>query len=208
MSHRTTGLYRILERAAVYERFQKLLGAPGARARFVREFLRPFSGARLLDIGCGTASLLDYLPADVGYTGFDLNPAYIAHARRRYGDRGHFYCARVGQEHAVLEEDGFDFVVAKSVLHHLTDAEAHHLLASAHHLLRPGGVFISSDTVFHDGQRRVARFLAAIDRGGSVRWPDAYRALADAYFPDVETRLVTDMLLIPYDHFIMRASAV
>src|SRR4029077_4323462 len=84
MSHRSTGLYRIFESAAVYERFQRLLGSDAARRRFVLDFLRPCPGARILDIGCGTGAILDHLPPNVDYVGYDLNPRYIEDARRRH----------------------------------------------------------------------------------------------------------------------------
>ena len=208
MSHRTKGLYRILERPAAYEFVQKMLGARGARTRFVREFLRPFDGARLLDVGCGTASLLEYLPAGVDYTGFDMNPAYIAAARKKYGDRGRFFVARAGEEGSGTTVDGpFDFVVAKGLLHHLGDDEAHALLAAARGWLREDGVFVSLDNACHSSQRRISRLLISLDRGGSVRTPEAYRALAEAHFSRVESWLLTDMIPIPYDHFVMRAGA-
>jgi SAM-dependent methyltransferase len=207
MSHRSTGAYKILERPGVYERFQRLLGAHEARQRMVEAFLRPVAGARVLDIGCGTGSLLDYLPAGVEYTGFDPNPAYIDRAQRRRDDRARFYCARIGQEPPAILEDQFDFVVAKSLLHHLGDEDAHHLLAVARRVLRLDGVFFSSDPVFHEGQRRAARWLASLDRGRSVRSPDGYRDLVEAHFAALETWLITDMLPIPYDHFVVRARA-
>ncbi|MBV8516041.1 MAG: class I SAM-dependent methyltransferase [Acidobacteria bacterium] len=203
--HRTKGLYRVLERPSVYERFQKMLGADRVRARFVEEFLRPFAGARLIDAGCGTGSLLDYLPAGVEYVGFDPNPRYIEAARARYGARGTFFCARTS-ETAPFEEAAFDIVVAKSLLHHLSDGDAHALLASARRWLRPGGAFVSSDGVVHARQRTIARLLTALDRGANVRTPEGYRALATPYFLHVESWLMSDMAAIPYDHFILRAS--
>jgi len=206
MSHRSRGLYRFLEIPAVYERFQQILGADAVRTRFVKEFLRPPSGARLLDIGCGTGSLLTYLPTDVHYVGFDLNPAYIDAARRQHGERGRFFCARVGAETTELGTEQFDVVVAKALLHHLSDDDAHHLLDVAWRVLARGGVFISSDNVFYDGQPLISRALTALDRGGRVRRPEGYRELLSAHFTDVETQLVTDMLAFPYAHFIMRAS--
>ena len=206
MSHRSRGLYRFLEIPAVYEHFQRLLGADAARTRFVEEFLRPAPGARLLDIGCGTGSLLTYLPADVHYVGYDLNPAYIDAARSRHGERGRFFCARVGAETTDLGTEQFDFVVAKGLLHHLSDDDAHHLLDVAGRVLARGGVFISSDNVFYDGQPLISRALTALDRGGRVRRPEGYRALISSHFTEVEAQLVTDMLAFPYAHFIMRAS--
>lgn len=202
MAHRSSGVYRLFELPGIYETFQRLLGARRARRRFVAEFLRPFEGARLLDAGCGTASLLDDLPAGVEYTGFDINAKYIDAARRRYGSRGRFFVAPAGG--VTVEEGAFDFVVAKAVLHHLSDDEADRMLASASRFLTPGGVFVSTDPVFHEGQAWFARLLASFDRGGNVRTPDAYRALAASHFVDVEGWLVTDMLSVPYSHYVMR----
>ena len=203
MSHHSTGLYRIFESAAVYERFQRLLGSDAARRRFERDFLRPFPGARILDIGCGTGAILGYLPPDVDYVGYDLNPRYVDDARHRYPGRGRFFCARV--EEAPEEPGSFDLVLALAILHHLDDSAAGRLLASAHRHLRPGGALVTLDPVRHPGQSPVARLLVALDRGRRVRTPEEYRDLATAHFPSVETVLLTDLLSIPYSHFLMRA---
>jgi SAM-dependent methyltransferase len=207
MDHQSSGVYRILERPGIYERIQRLLGAQAARKRFSREFLRPFPGARVLDIGCGTASLLDDLPDGVDYFGFDLNPAYIDAARRRYGDRGRFYVARVGHEPESLGENTFDLVVARGIFHHLGDGDVQELLASARRHLRPGGALVSSDPSFHAGQPLLARWIISMDRGRRVRTPEAYRKLIGQHFDTVEAWLVTDLLRIPYSHYIVRAVA-
>src|SRR5687768_8485487 len=102
MSHHSSGLHRILDRPRIYDRLQRFLGAERARRRVVDEFFRPVRGAKLLDVGCGTGSLLDYLPEDIEYVGFDLNPAYIEAARERYGQRAKFFCVRVGSEGDVI----------------------------------------------------------------------------------------------------------
>ena len=190
----------------MYERLQRLLGARAARQRFVEEFLRSAPGARLLDIGCGTASLLDHLAADIEYVGYDLNPSYIAAAERRYGNRGRFFCARLGEERPLpIKEGCFDLVVAKAILHHLSDADAGRLIRDAIGHLRQGGYLVTSDPVFHPGQSRIARFLISRDRGRRVRTPEGYRALVAAHFSEIEERLVTDLLAVPYSHFILRA---
>ncbi len=201
---RSGGIYSVLGRAAAYERLQRLLGARSARKRFVEEFLRPFPGARLLDAGCGTGSLLDDLPSSVDYAGFDPNAAYIEAARRRYGHRGSFFCAGVA-EGIPLDPDAFDFVVARGVLHHLDDENARHLVAAAHRYLRVGGVLVSSDPTVHDHQSKVARLFIAMDRGRNVRSPDAYSRLLKEHFLQLDARIVTDFLRFPYSHFIARA---
>lgn len=204
MSHRTGGLFRSLEFPAVYLALQNVLGGVSARKRFVDEYVRPFSGAKVLDAGCGTGLLLDYLPQDVDYTGFDLNPAYVDHAQRRHGARGRFICASVAELHG--RDNEFDLVVALALLHHLDDAAAAQLLRDAARMLRPGGAFVSIDAVFHPGQGFVSRALARADRGASVRTPEAYRRLIGQQFDDVEDRVLTDMLRVPYSHYVARAS--
>jgi SAM-dependent methyltransferase len=203
-SHRSGGIYRILERPAVYDRVMRLLGGPAARKRFVDEFVRPVDGAKLLDVGCGTGVLLDDLPSGVVYVGVDVNAAYIESARRRYSGRGEFFTARAGDDLAE-GRSGFDFVVAMALLHHLEDDEAHRLLDSASRLLRPGGAFVSIDPTLHERQAIVARVLVSLDRGRRVRSPQAYRALIEKHFPDIEESVLTDLLPIPYSHYVVRA---
>ena len=205
-SHRDTGLYKLLERPRVHEGLRRLVGGPASRARFVSEFVRPFKGVRVLDIGCGTGPLLSYLPPTASYVGYDLNPAYIEAARRRYGPRGQFFCARVGDEPRAVEDGGFDIVVAASMLHHLDDDDAGRLVREARRALAPGGSFVSIDPALHRGQAFVSRLFARLDRGREVRSPDAYRRVVEPHFSRIEDWLLTDLLRIPYSHCVIRAT--
>lgn len=202
--HRTAGWYRILELSGIYELLQRALGARAARERFVQEFVRPQPGDRILDVACGTGSLLDHLPPDIRYVGYDFNERYIATARERYADRGRFLQARVGDP-LPLEPGSFDLVVAKAILHHLDEGEAEELLRSAHRQLRPGGALVTVDPVFHAGQSRLARALISRDRGRNVRTPKGYRLLTAAHFRSVDGHLLTDRLVLPYSHYVQRA---
>jgi SAM-dependent methyltransferase len=205
IGHRSHGIHRPLERAAAYDWVQRLLGADAARRRFVHDYLRPAPGARLLDIGCGTGALIEALPPDLVYVGYDLNPAYIAAARRRYPDRAAFHCAAVGEGPAE-EPASFDLVVAAAILHHLDDDRASQLVAGAWRALRSGGWLVTHDPVRHRGQKLVARALIALDRGRQVRTADGYRQLIPAgAFDTVETALRTDLSRVPYSHFVLRA---
>jgi SAM-dependent methyltransferase len=198
-SHRSGGVYRLFEQGPLYELLQRGLGSAAGRRRLAREFVRPSREARILDIGCGTGAILDHLPADVAYVGFDINPKYIAQARARHGHRGQFFVARI--EDTAEVGDGFDLVLALGILHHLGDRGAATLIATAHRLLRPGGVLVSCDPVRHAGQSAVARLLIALDRGRCVRTDEGYRGLAAERFAVVEaTRFaesprIVDLLL-------------
>lgn len=193
---------RLLEIPSLYEFLQRLTGLEAARRRFVSDFVHPFPGAALLDIGCGPGSLLAYLPETVAYTGYDANPRYIAYAQQRYAQRGAFYCAAVGDERQAAAS--FDFVVALGVLHHLDDATAQDLIAEAWRLLRPGAVLVSLDPVLTPSQSWAARRVVSADRGAYVRDTEAYLALCEQHFPTPDYTL-TNLLRIPSTQLIMRA---
>lgn len=204
MGQITTGARRLLSVPFFYDLFQDLVGASGIRVRWIRDFLRPFPGARVLDIGCGTAGILPYLPGYVDYTGFDMSPAYIEAARARHGRRGRFTCARA----EVFEPQGgegrpFDIAMAFGVLHHLDDGEARSMLRNARSALGAGGRLVTLDPAYVPGQDRLARFAVSRDRGRNVRSPEAYAALGEGVFPRVETTVLRGALRIPYDHAVL-----
>lgn len=195
MSQTTTGLRAILGVAWAYELLQTLLGTRPMRRTFANEMIRPFSGARILDLGCGPASILDYLPADIDYAGIDLSQDYIDRARRRYGDRGRFQV----MDAAALRDSGetFDIIYSFGLLHHIDDARARHVFAMAAAMLRPGGRYVTFDPCYADGQHPFARKIADWDRGDAVRTPEQYRALARSAFERVEMTVRHDLWSLP-----------
>lgn len=175
------------------------MGARAARRELVREHVRPFAGCRILDIGCGTARILDDLP-EVEYHGFDLSQRYIDDATRRYGVRGHFNCALVQQ--APIDYLGpFDIVMATGVLHHLDDEQSVGLMRLAHSALRTGGRLVTIDPCYASDQNAVSRFLVSRDRGQNVRSAEQYRDLAGAVFSQVMGE-IRHRVWIPYTHWI------
>lgn len=206
MSQRDTGLRRFLRLPGGYQGFQDLLGAQRFQRRFARTWVKAEAPMRVLDIGCGPASLLDHLPDGVDYHGFDENPAYIEAARRRHRGRGRFWQARVERQ-AVDELGRFDRVIALGVLHHLGDDDARALIALAAHVLAPGGALVTYDPTRVPEQGRVSRWLVDHDRGTAVRSPDGYLALARTAFTDVTVDIVSGHLRIPYHAAILTCTA-
>ncbi len=205
VDHENTGWRRIFEYSPVFDGLQSLLGADRSQRRFLRDVVQPFPGAEILDIGCGTASVLDYLPEGVDYTGYDLNRRYIDSARRRYGDRGNFSCARVDTFVDGERAARYDIVLASAVLHHLGDSEAIDLIISAHRHLRPGGVFCTWDCVRVPDQSKIARFLISRDRGRRVRDAAGYDDLVGGCFLDRRMWVIHDSLRVPYSICAIRA---
>ena len=206
MAQITSGIRSILSHPAVYDGFQALLGANRARRRIVDEFVRPVPESCVLDVGCGTAVVLDYLPADIGYVGIDLSIDYIDAARAKYGERGTFLVGDVAQ----LPVDSIppaDRAIAIGLLHHLEDAEVRSLLAAIRGRLSPGGHLVTIDPCFDPAQSGFARFMVSRDRGQNVRSIQAYRALAKSAFDRVDSHVLHDLSRIPYSHAILECHA-
>lgn len=203
MSQIETGLRRMLSSPAVYTGFQYLMGSHSGWQRLIGDYIKPFPGARILDVGCGPADLLGYL-GEVDYWGYDISAEYIAHARAKYGARGHFECKLL----TAAELDSlprFNRVVFSGLLHHLDNHTAEELLRLAHKALEPNGYLITVDPCLVEGQNPVARFLIRRDRGQNVRTKAEYSALVEPIFSKFVAE-IRHKTWIPYTHCYMVCS--
>lgn len=198
MAQTTTGPRAILSSAAAYRLFQRLLGGDATRTAFVRDHMRVFPGANVLDIGCGPADVLDYLPAGVNYWGFDISERYIATARTRHGERGKFL-AKEFESSDLAALPPVDVAIATGLFHHLDDATAEKLLATIHRALKPGGRLLTLDGVFEPGQNPIARWLISQDRGQHVRTRAAYEALYARVFASPRV-IIQHRTWLPYTY--------
>ena len=203
MAEVSNGIRSVLSSPWVYAMFQSLLGAHAVRSSLVNDTIRPSQGMCVLDIGCGPAEILDYLP-EVKYWGFDISQRYIDRARSHFGTRGSFTC-KVLTESDLGQLPAFDRVLAVGVLHHLDDKTALSLLKLAHRALKPGGRLITLDPCFHPGQNPIARFLISRDRGQNVRDRDGYEVLSSAVFGECTAR-IRHKSGIPYTHCVMECT--
>jgi len=201
MAQITTGIRAMLSSPLIYETLQSLMRADKGRAGMVRDYVRPFPGIRILDLGCGTAEILRALPADITYVGYDMSPEYIAAAQKRFAGRGTFHCRLLEQaELATLEP--FDLVLGLGVLHHLDDATARQFMVLAKSALSDGGRIYTVDPCYAPGQSPIARYLISRDRGQYVRDPDGYRSLPRGLGVEV-TGMLVHQAWIPYTRWHM-----
>lgn len=100
-------------------------------------------GHRVLDLGCGTATLTILLKtrhSGAEVFGLDGDPEILAIARRKAADTGVAIELREGLAWgAPFEARSFDRVVSSLVFHHLTSENKRRTLACVRELLRPGG---------------------------------------------------------------------
>ena len=204
MAQVTKGIRSILSLPGAYDLLMRSLGADRSRRVVVDEYLRPRLGDRILDIGCGTAAIVDFLPKDIEYFGVDLSADYIASATQHYGDRAHF---RVGDVNELDfgSQERFDIITAWGLLHHLEDDEVSRLATTARKLLGADGRFITLDNCFTSDQSPVARTVIRWDRGRNVRTPAEYQALISEVFDEVACDVRHDLLRVPYTHVIIEA---
>lgn len=205
MSQVTSGLWSVFSSAAVYDWFQDLLGADQIRRELARDFIRATPGMRVVDVGCGTAGILAYLPQDIVYYGFDVSQPYIDAATRRFGVRGNFHCGYFDDVQAARLSGSIDVVLGLGILHHLEDDEAKAVFNLARRVLRHGGRTLTMDPVYVDGQGTIAKYLIDNDRGQNVRTPSGYKELPAGLFDRVEGQ-VRRRSRIPYTEWVMECS--
>jgi SAM-dependent methyltransferase len=196
-----SGILRWLKVPFLYNLFQEAAGANAVRRALIRNHVRPKMGDKLIDIGCGTAQILQCLP-EVEYLGLDTNPTYIAFARRRYSNNSTFV---VGDTQSLRGDSRFkdaDIVMAIAVLHHLDDQDAVDCIRFAYDALKMKGRFICLDPCWIPNQGAFSRFVMANDRGRNIRTEQQYRQLAAQIFRNVAA-WVNTAARIPYVSIIL-----
>src|SRR5918999_4024383 len=104
------------------------------------EALGPVEGLRVLELGCGAGDLsLELLRRGARLTALDLSAPGVeltAERAARYRPDAELRTAVAPVEQTGLEDEGFDRIVGKWILHHVDVARA---ASEVHRLLRPGG---------------------------------------------------------------------
>jgi SAM-dependent methyltransferase len=105
----------------------QLLGGPTIRRyhAFVRAHIPQDPVRRMLEIGCGVGSARPWFGGN--YTGIDINPEYIARAKKSFS--GDFRVMDAGQ--MTFSPGEFDDAVSIATAHHLTDDQLAAMVRSA-----------------------------------------------------------------------------
>jgi ubiquinone/menaquinone biosynthesis C-methylase UbiE len=192
-----SGLQRWLKVPCLYNLLQDAIGGNALRRKVIQRHVQAKPGDKIIDVGCGPAQILPWLP-EIEYLGFDINPSYIASAKRVHGNKGTFV---VGDTKSLWEDSRFrdaDIVIGLGILHHLDDDDAEHCIRFAHRALKPTGRFVCLDACWIANQGFVSKYVMSRDRGQNVRTEQAYRQLAAKVFKKVDTWVDAKPMRIPY----------
>lgn len=197
-----TLFYRLLSTPQLYILSQNIFNKNNVYKTLVEEYIKPKPGEKILDIGCGTADIVNFIPDGVKYVGFDINSRYINYAKKRYKDRVELYCKRINEADAKSFNE-FDYVISVGVVHHIGDLEAIKLFQLGKHLLKKDGIMITCDPTFNESDNFFAKFMTNNDRGEHVRLIEDYKSLASEVFSSVKAEIRKDMLNVAQSECVM-----
>ncbi|MBV8432095.1 MAG: class I SAM-dependent methyltransferase [Solirubrobacterales bacterium] len=144
------------------------------------------AGERLLDIGCGWASLLIHAARRYGVfgVGVTLSAPQAELGRARVAEAGLEDRVEIRvQDYREVADGPFDKIASVGMYEHVGRAELGHYAAAVARLLRPGGRFLNH------GITRLAPHAPE---------PDPF--IARYVFPDGELHPVTDVMAVMQDH--------
>ena len=199
MSQKTDRIYSLLSNTFLYSFVQRIMSGTSFREKIFKKYIKK-DKSTVLDIGCGPADILDSLPS-VKYFGYDINSNYINHAKKKYKDRGNFYCKKFTSAD-IKKLPRFDHVLLFGILHHLNDDEIKNLMKLLKKILKKNGDIITEDPILIEKQNPIAKFIIKKDRGNNVRSKKEYLKIISKYFKKINSKIYHQKF-IPYTWFVM-----
>ena len=197
MSQNTSGFYKLFSYPILYSLTQKIMSGESKRASLVKNIVT--KNSKLLDIGCGTAKIIESLP-QINYYGYDISKKYIRYAKKKYSSKKYnFYCKKFNFKE-IKKLPKFDFILLFGIMHHLDDTELRKTLFLLKKVLKTKGTLLTCDPIFIKKQNIFANFLIKSDVGKNVRYKKDYLKLLNKNFKKIKVK-IHNQSFIPYTWF-------
>lgn len=193
----------------VYTLWQNIIGDYKLRKIYCRDFVKAKEEDRILDIGCGPANMVEFLPDNIDYVGFDDSEEYIKNAKKKFPNSqtsGNYSFFQERVNFAQDFDEKFDIIMANAILHHIDDEEAEKLISFAAVNLSENGRFITHDGCFVENQSFIKKWLLIHDRGQFVRTKEEYFKLFSKHFNNIKVSIKEGLYNIPYTIIIFECS--
>lgn len=184
-----------------YNLFSAIVGGNRAPTILQDEYIKSDKGKRVLDLGCGTARIINYLDFKE-YIGVDSNDKYINTLKTALPNKKLTFHKCDVNVFFQNNKEQFDIVLLLGVMHHLNDNELKQCLLNIKQVLKPDGRLITIDGCMEPSLSLFARFMLKNDRGSYVRTKEGYANIFMNIFDGYKYSVRKDLLKIPYNHII------
>ena len=194
---------RILAYPQVFDLYQNLVGVRKYLNMFVNEFFQVKKGISILDLGCGTASILPLLDNEIEYTGVDFSQKYIDYAKRKYPNYT-FFCSDICNR--VSLNGQFDVIISEGVMVALTDEELVRMFRNIVINSNKNTRIILSDSNYKESGSRLEKFFLNNQRYKNFRTRDDYIKLIEQFFNIRRIMEFEKVYRIPYSKIVFECS--
>ncbi len=197
---------RFLDIPKIFIFYQNLVGDKKYKKYITKNFLKIKDGDSILDLGCGPASLIPFLPGNIKYVGIDKSIEYINYASNKYKNHK-FICSNSFDLKEGLENK-FDIIISDALFMSLSNEEAHKTLSLITSLLKEDGTFFFMDGCYVENGAKIANWFLSKERGKNTRSENEYKNLLSKYFKNIEIKTNSKLYNIPHTKIMIRNTEV
>lgn len=201
--------HRLLEYPFCYDLFQECVGSVKFRKQFTSKVLDNLSKESILDLGCGTSSIMELLEDGIEYIGIDISEHYIQKAKMRAKGKNAIFInadisdakwtKNLNMQHKVN-------ALALGIFHHIDDNQMLDTISNLTQTLPVGSTISSLDPIIDSQTTNLAKWFAENDRGKHIRGAEVYSELFSKNGFKLEHTIQRNAFKIPYDLLLMTAT--